>query len=846
MLLSASIANTIKTAGNILDLYPLNGTMIIWIKEKHNNKVIRIKDEEWNHSIYVASDNKADLTFLLCHIYNNDKTMKLVSCYEFTNKYERITDSQKSEVLRLKLSDSTKATTLARSIERFGNVFGKYRLYNVDLPPAQAYLYEHNLFPLALCDVYYDKNNTLKKLINKDNIWSTDYIVPQFRTVLIRVSTGNNSNRCRSSSNNSSNSNINSHNNHNNRDIRYSNAIKSVSMSIGDDENNNQYNEDSNDNIRNRNIEIDYDSEEQILNTLEAEISRIDPDFIFTEDGDSFTFPYLIHRAKMNGNKKLSLGRDSMMILQSPIKEGTSYFSYGRIYFKPSTTRLYGRIHFDQSNSFELSNETGGGLNGLYEISRICRMPLHTAARASIGKCLSSLQFYNATRKEVLIPWKPIIAEHFKSMNALLTADRGGLIYEPEVGVHEQVAEFDFESLYPNIMRKYNISAETVNCDCCYRNYRYLTCFDRNINDNVSGVTGSKTNLLLTIHDSDHNYACSKRIGIIPISLRILLEKRLLYKKLKDSIQNLTLNEKYNSRQSILKWILVTSFGYLGFNNAKFGRIDAHIAVCAYDRQILSHAIRTAERLRFRVLHGIVDSVWMQFKANTNNNNNSNSKELCLSLKKEIEKQTGFKMSFEGIYKWIAFIPSKINDALPVPNRYFGVFEDDSLKIRGLESRRHDTPIFFEKCQNHILQVMATGNTIKGVKSLIPEISNIFNNYIHQLKVGKVPLQHLIFTKIISMNADEYQNRDTVEKNSLDLLRFECGKHLRAGEILQYIITDYYQKYSKIRSIPVQLINEEVEETTIYDTRRYAELLIEVCNSVTKPFGYSCSTSMID
>ena len=90
------------------------------------------------------------------------------------------------------------------------------------------------------------------------------------------------------------------------------------------------------------------------------------------------------------------------------------------------------------------------------------------------------------------------------------------------------------------------------------------------------------------------------------------------------------------------------------------------------------------------------------------------------------------------------------------------------------------------------------------------------------------------------MSADEYQNRDTVEKNSLDLLRSECGKHLRAGEILRYIITDYYQKHSKIRSIPVQLINEE-GGATIYDTRRYVELLIEVCNSVTKPFGYSCS-----
>jgi DNA polymerase, archaea type len=844
-MLPSHIANTIKIAGHILDLYPLNDTMIIWIKEKHNNNnIVRVKDEEWNHSIYVASDNKADLTSLLHHIHSNNKIMKFVSCYEFTNKYERIMDSQKSEVLRLELSDPTKATTVARSIERFGNVFGKYRLYNVDLSPAQAYLYEHNLFPLALCDVYYDKNSVLKKIINKDNIWSTDYIVPRFRTALLKVSTKKDSSNsgCRSDSNSDSNN--------KGKNIGYSNAIKSISISIGNDEKNNQYSKGSNDNIRNRDIEIgsDSDSEEQILNALEAEISRIDPDFIFTEDGDSFTFPYLIHRAKMNENKKLSLSRDSI-ILQSPIKEGTSYFSYGRIYFKPSTTRLYGRIHFDQSNSFELSNETGGGLSGLYEISRICRMPLHTAARASIGKCLSSLQFYNATRKGVLIPWKPVIAEHFKSMNALLIADRGGLIYEPEVGVHEQVAEFDFDSLYPNIMRKYNISAETVNCDCCYRDYHHhLTCFNRNINDNVV-ITGPKADPLLTIHEADHNYACSKRIGIIPISLRILLEKRLLYKKLKDSIQNHTLKEKYNSRQSILKWILVTSFGYLGFNNAKFGRIDAHIAVCAYDRQILSHVIRVAERQGFRVLHGIVDSVWMQFKERNHNSSSGggdNSKESCLSLKEDIEKQTGFKVSFEGIYKWIAFVPSKINTALPVPNRYFGAFEGDSLKVRGLESRRHDTPIFFEKCQNHILQVMATGNTIKGVKSLIPEINNVFNNYIHQLKVGNVPLQHLIFTKIISMNADEYQNRDTVEKNSLDLLRSECGKHLRAGEILQYIITDYYQKHSKIRSIPVQLINEE-EGATIYDTRRYVELLIEVCNSVTKPFGYSCcSMPMVD
>lgn len=229
--MSACSTNTIKTAGNILDLYPLNETMIIWIKEIHNNNIIRVKDKEWNHSIYVASDNKADLTSLLRHIHIDDMAMKLVSCYEFTNRYERITDSKKSEVLRLELLDPTKATALAKIIETYKNVFGKYRLYNVDLSPAQAYLYEHDLFPLALCDVYYDKNNTLNKIVNRDNIWNTDYIVPQFRTVLIRVNTKKDSNSCYSDTNN-------------NRDIRYSNAIKSILISIGNDENNdNQYNQ---------------------------------------------------------------------------------------------------------------------------------------------------------------------------------------------------------------------------------------------------------------------------------------------------------------------------------------------------------------------------------------------------------------------------------------------------------------------------------------------------------------------------------------------------------------------------------------------------------------------------
>jgi DNA polymerase-2 len=61
----------------------------------------------------------------------------------------------------------------------------------------------------------------------------------------------------------------------------------------------------------------------------------------------------------------------------------------------------------------------------------------------------------------------------------------------------------------------------------------------------------------------------------------------------------------------------------------------------------------------------------------------------CLELKESVEKETGFALTFESVHKWIAFIHSKQNDILPVPNRYFGVYEDGTLKIRGIEDMTH-------------------------------------------------------------------------------------------------------------------------------------------------------------
>ncbi len=757
--------------------------MVFWIKQKKASAAIRLEDDIWTHSIYAASDDKSILNSILAA--KDKRVSNLVKYCEFESHYERIIDIARSEILKLSLVDSTKALLLARMIESIygNNNFCKIRLYNVDLLPAQSYFYEHDIFPLAFCRVVSNGSSFGWHL--NDSVWSTNYKIPAFKTIHLKINTRKGG------------------------IPKYTDKIRSIIITLARDS---------------ETIEIQNESETDMINELTEEVSKFDPDFILTDNGDSFDFPYLIHRAEENDIENLILGRESSIPLKKPVKKGTSYFSYGRTYFKPTAVKLLGRIHIDINNSF-IYNDSG--LEGLYEIARICRMPLHTAARASIGKCLSSLQFYYATKKEILIPWKPILAEQFKTYDELLAADRGGLIFEPQIGVHENVAEFDFVSLYPNIMLKKNLSAETIKCICC-------------------------PNSGLRVPELEYNI-CEKKIGIIPTSLKIVLDKRAKYKELNNNSNNDVASPKlkaiYKTRQSSLKWILVTSFGYLGFNNAKFGRIDAHIAVCAFDRQILLHAARIAERYGFKVLHGIVDSIWVKNEEHENNaisikrGQRKYYYDDCLELKESIHRETGFDISFEGIYKWIVFVNSKIKNHrhLPVPNRYFGVFEDGVLKVRGIEERRHDTPPLLSKCQSEILEIMATGDNVNEVKTLMPKVKDTFDKYVRLLKENDVRLEELVFTKRLSKNSNNYQHRNTIENNALMKLNSE-GKFLSAGEVLQYIITDYYQTRSQnSRAIPIEIIDKGTSYS--YDVRRYTELLTQTCNSITEPFGLKLKLS---
>jgi len=318
---------------------------------------------------------------------------------------------------------------------------------------------------------------------------------------------------------------------------------------------------------------------------------------------------------------------------------------------------------------------------------------------------------------------------------------------------------------------------------------------------------------------------CEKRIGLVPDTLRPILNKRARYKVLKKSAPTAELREKYNRIQSALKWILVTCFGYLGFKKSRMGRIEAHEAVNAYSRQGLLAAKAIAEERGFELIHAIVDCVWLKKEGATH--------EDYEQLAVEIERQVGVKISLEGIYNWILFPASKMDEDIPTATRYVGTYDTGEMKIRGIEVRRRDTPKYVKRAQQAMLDILKQARTMKEFEYLVPEALDAARVFIDDLYRGTVSPYELIIKRHISRDPFEYSNRSINAIVSQTLA--EAGVKLSPGEAIEYIITDATGKRDPRKASPLALYALDDG----YDADKYADFVIEAVETMLEPLGYS-------
>ena len=342
--------------------------------------------------------------------------------------------------------------------------------------------------------------------------------------------------------------------------------------------------------------------EKTVLSDLFEMIGSLDPDIILLPNADYWT-ELILRKGRGYGlDVTLSRGRGFSRL------EERSYWSYGKVNYRAGAIVLRGRVLIDSMGSY---NYHEGGLMGVLMASRLTGLSANLTSRFTPGTLVSSYENYEAVRRGIAVPFRKSEPEGLRGFKELRKADRGGMTFQPEPGIYWKVHQLDFTSLYPSITVKFNLSPETI---------------------------GSPD-----------------RRGFLSEVLEPLLALRVKTKNLKKT------DPRYSGIDSVLKWMLVTSFGYTGYRNAKFGSIQVHERITGTAREIIMKTKEIAEGMGLEVLHGIVDCLWVKGNG-------------IDDFKREVESATGLLTEIEA-YDWLVFLP--MSDGAGAYNRYYGRLSDD-------------------------------------------------------------------------------------------------------------------------------------------------------------------------
>lgn len=769
--------------GMLFDVANVGSEIILWVK--HNGKTTVLYDKLYPR-IYIRGNINIVKKFI-------QRLVQLDGILKVPKKVFRKDFYSGKEVMVLEVIIS-KPELLQKIRRKLYFFYGKMEIYHADIEPTILYMQQKNIYPLAHVQVVYKTQNNQNKVYSISSLCDQndfEYRIAPLRIMELFTKTGfrngfyeGNPLLVRTYA----------------REI---NLLKEkfLGKNMGSC------------------IELKPDPKGIFLHQLNKILEEHDPDIIFSEHGDQFIFPELFSLAqKMKIPMLFDRGLPTIYFRKIQ-KKGHSYLSYGNHIFRASPYPLMGRWHIDTENSFIFRESK---MIGVLELARLSRTPVQKLSRISTGAALTSIETETAIRHGYLVPWQKSQLENTKTAYQLLQVDKGGLTYQPDIRngkIFEKVAQIDFSQMYPTIMSLHNISPETVNCVCC---------------NHETGIKVPQT----------HYYTCTRRRGVVSESLEKILERRQYYK---DRISTSFDHEKYvyNAKQSALKWLLVTSFGYLGYRNAKFGKLESHEAVSAYGREKLLLAKEVAEEWGFTMLHAMTDSLFLYQRGTCQLEFEKKLEQVV----NKVQKETSLRVNIDGIYSWLVFLPSQSKSNAPVATRYFGKFQDGSVKFRGIAARRKDTPVFFRKVQRGAIRIMAKGHSIGEVIALRAELLNFFFESLEKLRgfvdLDRVYLKNknmrmqiaklLCIRKTISREFENYKVNNASRK-VLALLKKSINASIAPGEKVRYIVVKIAESKKREYFPEEQFLRQGLLPNMRLHAPYYLEFLQKVFREIFEPF----------
>ncbi len=527
-----------------------------------------------------------------------------------------------------------------------------------------------------------------------------------------------------------------------------------------------------------------FDTEEKLLEAIFDVIW--DYPFVLTFNGDDFDLRYLWHRAERLGIRRsrvpIELGRKVCLL-----RHGVHIDLYKFFFNKSIQIYAFGNKYRDVT-----LDDVGQGLIGLGKLelhdglnnlsyselgryclrdseialklttfnndlamklilalTRISRMPMEDVSRQGVSRWIRNFLQNEHRRRNMLIPnAEDILALKGKTTTKAIIKGKkykGAIVVEPVPGVHFNVAVMDFPSLYPSIIKVYNLGYQSILC-------QHEECRSNKVPDTPLWV-------------------CTKRKALESLLIGSLRDLRVKWYKPRAKDKTLTgdLRNWYEVIQAALKVILNASYGVFGAESFDLYCPPVAEATAAIGRHSITQIINKAKELGIQAIYGDTDSIFLKNPAESQISALANWSEKTLKMELDVDK----------VYRYAVFSSRKKN--------YLGVTLEGTVDVKGLTGKKKHIPPFikqaFDQMKNRLSQVKSPSDFESAKK----EIRNIIrDNYLRLKRREWKKIDELAFNVVLGESLDHYTKTTPQHVRAAKALKGR-GYELKAGDMISFV-----------------------------------------------------------
>ena len=503
-----------------------------------------------------------------------------------------------------------------------------------------------------------------------------------------------------------------------------------------------------------------FNKEEDMIKTWIKFVCTTDPDVFVGHNLLGFDFIYIINRCRVLGIDINKISYKNKNISYKIREPWNDVDIPGRYVF--DTLRAYKESKFKELDSNSLNNIakevlkdekvpvedfTNTWNTDIKKLIERCRKDVELCMR--IDEEVGLLDYYDTMRTEVGCRWEELWRTTFfhditflreaklrgeklprKPTHKTKEIMRGGYVYEPTPGVHKNVIVLDLKSLYPYIIKTFNISPETLS---------------------PNGELSIKTEW------GTYRYSLEKK-GICVDVVNKLLNKRVYYKKkMKEYKQDSKYYKIYWWKQEAVKRLANKVFGYLGNEHARLFKIECARSITTIGQEINKFTIQKVKDLypELKVLYTDTDSIFIMCPQAYN-------KDECEHLGIEITQilskcyqqfvdehfkstkiqppKSLFEIEYEFYCSEIFFRVSRGEEAAKkryVANKWSRDKEGEweyKYEVKGFETIRSDSTFVEREVFDLIYKELLAGKYKDRIKEIVQEAKKMMRNGLYKLE----------------------------------------------------------------------------------------------------------------